>query len=339
MSKLGLKDIAKVFGVSVSTVSKALHDSAEISVALREKIQAYAKENNYRRNLLAVNLISKQTKTIAVVVPDVLNYFFTQVFAGVQKVANARGYKIISCITADSLEQEIELSDYLASGTVDGVILSLAQETQFSENFKHLSMLSAADIPLVMFDRVTDAVDCDKLVVDDLEGARRATQHFINTGSRTIAVVTPIDRSSVGKLRLEGYKKALAENEIAYDEKLVLRLSPKDNLDLLMSFLLNYKSIESILVFDEVTAVEVLRIVKSRGYSVPEHISIIGFTSGMVSRYVTPSLTVVSQHGSYLGENAATMLIDRIEGKGATAGYVTKTVKTSLIVRDSTRKV
>ena len=189
-----------------------------------------------------------------------------------------------------------------------------------------------------MFDRVSDVIICDKVVVDDFEAGYKTTKYFINIGCRTVALVTAIDHSSVGKLRVEGYRKALEEANIPFDDKLILRLGKEDDLEVLLTFLLNYKSIEGIMALDEITAVEVLRLIKASGYRVPEDISVIGFTNGKLSRYVSPALTAVSQHGTYIGETAAKVLIERIESKEY-MDSTTKVIKTSLIVRDSTKRV
>lgn len=337
MKKITLKDIASHFKVSISTVSKAINDSHEISAALKLRIQQYAKEKHYKPNRLALNLLNKSTKTIGVVVPNILNYFFVQVLYGIEKVANEKGYNIISCISDESLVKETKTLEFLDSGTVDGLIISLAEETQNNNSFEALRAILDNDIPLVLFDRITEAVDCDKVIVDDAEAGYKITKYLISIGSKNIAVVNPISSSSVGKLRVEGYKKALAEVGVDYDPKLILNITEKDDLDLLMSFLLNYKNIDAIIGFDEITAVRVLQIVKERGYNVPGDISIIGFTNGQLSKYVTPALTMVSQHGKYIGEMTAKLLIDRISNPDKP--YETKTVKTSLLVRDSTKKL
>lgn len=337
MKKITLKDIASHFKVSISTVSKAINDSHEISAALKLRIQQYAKEKHYKPNRLALNLLNKNTKTIGVVVPNILNYFFVQVLYGIEKVANEKGYNIISCISDESLVKETKTLEFLDSGTVDGLIISLAEETQNKNSFEALRAILDNDIPLVLFDRITEVVECDKVIVDDAEAGYKTTKHLISIGSKNIAVVNPISSSSVGKLRVEGYKKALAEVGVDYDRKLILNITEKDDLDLLMSFLLNYKTIDAIIGFDEITAVRVLQIVKERGYNVPGDISIIGFTNGQLSKYVTPTLTMVSQHGKYIGEMTAKLLIDRISNPNKP--YETKTVKTSLLVRDSTKKL
>lgn len=337
MKKVTLKDIAGHFNVSISTVSKAVNDSHEISAELKLKIQEYAKEKHYKPNRLALNLLNRSTNTIGVVVPNILNYFFVQVLYGIEKVANENGYNIISCISNESSAKESKTLEFFDSGTVDGLIISLAEETQNENKHEALTDIINNDIPVVLFDRITDALECDKVVVDDFEAGYKTTKHLINIGCNNIAVVNPTGSSSVGKLRLLGYKKALEEFDIPYDPKLIMNLTSKDDLDMLMSFLLNYKTIEGIIGLDEITAVKVLEVVKARGYNVPNDISIIGFTNGQLSKYVTPSLTMVSQHGKYIGELTAKLLINRIKTPGLP--YETKTVKTSLLVRDSTKKL
>ena len=338
MKKITLKEIAQYFDVSISTVSKAINDSHEISDGLKAKIQQFAKDNKYRPNKVALSLLQRKTKTIGVVVPNILNYFFTQVFSGIEKVANENGYILLSCISDESYEKEVATLEFLGGGTVDGLIVSMAEETQFKNKLEHFQNFLDEQIPLVMFDRVSDGILCDKVVVDDFEAGYKTTKYFLNLGCRTVALVTTIDHSSVGKLRVEGYRKALEEAGIPFDDKLILRVGKEDDLEVLVTFLLNYKAIDGIMALDEITAVEVLRLIKARGYRVPDDISVIGFTNGKLSRYVSPALTAVSQHGTFIGETAAKVLIERIESK-VYMDCTTKVIKTSLIVRDSTKKL
>lgn len=338
MKKITLKEIAQFFDVSISTVSKAINDSHEISRELKFKIQTYAKEHKYRPNKVALSLLQKKTKTIGVVVPNILNYFFTQVFSGIEKVANERGYILLSCISDESYEKEVATLEFLGGGTVDGLIVSMAEETQFKNQLGHFQNILDEQVPLVMFDRVSDEILCDKVVVDDFEAGYKTTKYFLNLGCKTVALVSAIDHSSVGRLRVDGYKKALKEADIPYDDQLILRVGKKDDLEVLLTFMLNYKPIDGIMALDEITAVEVLRLIKARGYRVPEDISVVGFTNGKLSRYVTPALTAVSQHGTFIGETAAKVLIERIESN-KTYESTTQVIKTSLIVRDSTKKV
>ncbi|WP_136465486.1 LacI family DNA-binding transcriptional regulator [Flagellimonas onchidii] len=338
MKKLTLKDIASHFGVSISTVSKSLKDSPEISKKVKLKIRRYAKEHHYKPNRVALNLLSNSTKTIGVIVPNILNYFFTQVFYGIEQSANARGYNIISCISDESYKKELQTVELLGSGIVDGFILSLSEETQAKDNVKHIKNIMESRIPMVLFDRVTDKINCDKIVVDDFEAGYNTTQFLLKTGCKKIAIISAIYNLSVGRLRVEGYKRALEERGMVYDEKNVVKVGKNDDLQLLISLLLDNNDVDAIIALDEITAVDTLNILKLKGVDVPGKISIVGFTNGRLSKYVSPALTMVSQHGKYIGELAANILIDRIEYDGEMS-YTTKLVKTSLIERDSTKKM
>ncbi|MGW9685967.1 LacI family DNA-binding transcriptional regulator [Flagellimonas sp. 2504JD1-5] len=338
MKKLTLKDIASHFGVSVSTVSKSLKDSPEISQEVKSKIQEFAKEHHYKPNRIALNLLTNSTKAIGVIVPNILNYFFTQVFYGIEQSANARGYNIISCISDESYKKELQTVELLGSGIVDGLILSLSEETQAKNDTDHLQNIIENHIPMVLFDRVSEQINCDKIVVDDFEAGYNTTKHLLQTGCGNIAIVTSIFNSSVGKLRVEGYKKALEENKLGYKESNVVKVGKSDDLQLLITLLLDTCKIDAIIALDEMTAVDTLNILKLKGIDVPGEISIVGFTNGRLSKYVSPALSMVSQHGKYIGELAANILIDRIEYEGEMP-YTTKLVKTTLIERESTRKI
>lgn len=266
MSKLTLKKIAAHFNVSVSAVSKAINNSHEISEQLRVKIQSYAKEHHYKPNKVALNLRNRNTKTIGVVIPNILNYFFIQVLFGIEKITDERGYSIITCITNESSEKETNTLDFLSAGSVDGIIISSsADESQLQSHAEHLKEFSENQIPIVMFDRVSDLIECDKVIVDDFEAGYKTTKFFIGTGCKTIAIVTPMENSNISRLRIEGYKKALKEEKISFDKKLIIPIDGKEDLGLTLSFLLNYKTIDAIMTLDEITAVKVMNTLKSKG--------------------------------------------------------------------------
>lgn len=337
MNKLTLKAIASHFKVSVSTVSKAINDSHEIGEELKVRIQKYAKQNHYKPNRVALNLLNRNTKTIGVVIPNILNYFFVQVLYGIEQIADKRGYSIITCSTNESIEKEAKILDFLCSGAVDGVIIStVAGETQLADHIGHFRELLQKQIPLVMFDRVTEKIECDKVVVDDFEAGYKATKHFLATGCRDLAIVNPIANSPIGNLRIDGFKKALEENGLVFDEEMVVPIGAEDDMELILSLSLDFQKLNGILVFDEITTVKVMDILRTKGYSIPNDISIIGFTNGELSKYVTPSVTMISQHGRHIGEKSASKLIDRIEAKVHEDDFETKTIKTSLVVRGST---
>ncbi|HQZ26384.1 MAG TPA: LacI family DNA-binding transcriptional regulator [Flavobacterium sp.] len=337
-AKATLKQIAKELNVSVSTVSKALNDSPEISEQTKTRIKEYAKLKNYKPNVIGLNLKNRKTKTIGVIIPNILNSFFAKVFTGIEKVAEEKGYNVITCISNESLKKEISTLDMLSNGTIDGFILSVSEEAQKLHEFNHFKEIINEGTPIVMFDRIVDEVECDKVVVDDFDSALNATQHLINIGCKKIALFSSIDNLSVGKLRTEGYLKALQNNNIAINTDLILRTDSEDALKAKAEILFDNHTIDGIFALDEDDSVVALRISLKRGYNIPENLSIIGFADGILaSRRLSPSLTTVSQHGPEIGAAAAELLIERLESKENEYPYKTTVIKTELRLRESTR--
>lgn len=337
-AKATLKQIAKELGVSVSTVSKALNDSPEISEQTKVKIKEYAKLKNYKPNVIGLNLKNRKTKTIGVIIPNILNSFFAKVFSGIEKVADKKGYNVITCISNESLEKEIHTLEMLSNGTIDGFILSVSEEAQKLQDYSHFSAIINDGTPIVMFDRIADEVECDKVVVDDFDSALNSTQHLIDLGCKNIALISSVDNLSVGKLRADGYLKALADNNIPVNEKIILRTDSEDDMKAKIDAIFDNK-IDAIFALDENDSVAALRVSLKKGYKVPEDISIIGFADGILaSRRLSPSLTTVSQHGIEIGEVAAKQLIKRLEeSEEETSDYETIVIKTKLTERESTR--
>ncbi|MFD2726945.1 LacI family DNA-binding transcriptional regulator [Hyunsoonleella rubra] len=337
--RITLKHIADTFGVSIATVSKALSDSYEISTSTKEKIVAYAREHNYKSKSIDLSLLSKKTKTIGVIIPNIMNSFFAKVFVGIEATANKHGYHLISCISNESYEKEVKTLELLKSDTLDGIIISLAEETQIKQQYSHLRNAINEGVPMVMFDRVSDKIDCDKVIVNDKVGAFEATEHLLKTGCKRIALVSVIDNLSVGKLRVEGYKTALEKHNIPVEEKLIIRLGRFEDFDTALKIVLSDKTIDGLLCLEESAVINALRIVKHMKYRIPEEMSIACFTNGKILQHLTPSISAISQHGKHIGETAASILIDRIENEDQNKPSITKVVKTSFIERESTRKV
>lgn len=335
-----LKDIAKHFEVSVSTVSKALNDSHDISTELKDKIQGYARKMHYRPNPYATNLRKKTNKTIAVIVPNVLNFFFAQVFSGIEKVANESGYNLISCFSNESYSKEKNTIEILQDGPVSGLLISLAEETEKLGNYDHLIRCIDNGLPVVMFDRVHDSIECDKVLVDDYNGAYSAVEHLIKTGCRHISIVSPLHNLNIGKQRLQGYTDALKAHNLPVDPNLIIKIYDKELFEAEVRAMLTRHKVDAILGLEEYSAINSMQIAMQLGFRVPEDISVMGFTNGQLPKYVTPKLTTISQHGKYIGELAARKLITRLEeNTDSTPVYTNEMLKTSIILRDSTRKV
>lgn len=338
--KATLKQIAKELNVSVSTVSKALSNSPEISEPTKIKVQEFAKLKNYKPNNIAVNLKNKRTKTIGVIIPNILNPFFAKVFSGIEKAANDKGYNVITCISNESLKKEIHAMDMLSNGTIDGFILSISEETQKLQEFKHFKEAIADDLPIVMFDRISDEVNCDKVIVDDFDSAYDGTTHLIKLKCKNIALLSTIDNLSVGKLRMQGYEKALTDNGYSINANIMLHTDNTDEFDEKLKALYDTQKIDGVFALDEHASVMAMKLAIKKGLRIPEDVQIIGFADGVWSKRLTPSLSTVSQHAPEIGQAAAEMLIERLEDKSEKApDYVTKVVKTELRQRESTRKL
>ncbi len=336
--KVTLKQIAKELDVSISTVSKSLRNSLEISEDTRQKVQAFAKLYNYKPNNIALSLKNKKTKTICIIIPEIIHHFFATVISGVEHVANENGYNVLVCLSDESFDKEVINMEMLASGSIDGFIMSLSKETQQKKDFHHITEVINQGMPVVMFDRVTNEILCDKIIIDDVHAAYNATQFLIDKGLKKIALITTIDYVSVGKLRTDGYKKALKSNDIDVNENLILKIEDTEDFDNYIEELLLNNEIEAIFAVNELFAVTALKIANKLGKKVPEDISIIGFTDGIISKYSTPSITTVSQNGIKMGGKAAKMLIDRLESEDEEEEqYKTEVIETELVERESTK--
>lgn len=337
--KATLKQIALEFGVSISTVSKALSDSPEISEATKIKIQEYAALQNYKPNSIAKNLKNQCTNTIGVIIPNILNPFFAKVFSGIEKEALVKGYNVITGISNESFDKEQQVMDMLNNGTIDGFIVAIAEETQSLKEYRHFKDIINSGTPIVMFDRVADAINCDKVVVDDFDSAFDATTHLIKLGSKKIALLSTINNLSVGKLRLEGYKKALSDANMSVDENLIILETSTEDFDVKLQQLISDKKMDAIFALDEHASTMAMKFAIKKEIKIPKELNIIGFADGVWSRRLTPSLSTVSQHAPEIGAKAAELLIHKLNSKDEFYQSQTVVIKTELRQRESTRKL
>ena len=334
--KVTLKQIARELDVSISTVSKSLKDSHEISEDTRQKVQAFAKLYNYKPNNIALSLKNKKTKTIGIIIPEIVHHFFATVISGIEQVANENGYNVIVCLSDESFDKEVINMELLANGSTDGFIMSLSKETQQKRDFHHIQEIISQGMPVVMFDRVTNDVFCDKVIIDDQLAAYEAIQYFIAKGFKKIALLTTVDYVSVGKLRTEGYIKALMDNGIEIVEALIVKIEDIDNCSNKIEALIKSQEFDAIFAVNELFAVTAIKLANKHGKKVPDNFSVIGFTDGIISQFSTPSISTVSQNGIKMGRKAAKMLIDRLEKEEDYEQYTTEIIETQLVLREST---
>lgn len=336
-SKITLKDIARELGVAVSTVSKALRDSHEISKETKERIQAYATYYKYKPNSLALKLRNQKTLVIGIIIPEIVHHFFARVISGIEDIANKKGYTTMICLSNESYEKEKLNVAMLENGSVDGIIMSISKETLQKNDFSHLEALVDEEIPLVLFDRVHEKIACDKVVVDDIGGGYKATEHLIEIGCKKIAIINSIDSLNISEDRKVGYLRALADNNIAVTKEFIFSINDSEDYYEQIKKLILSKKPDGVFAVNEIFAAMVVKIAQQYRLHVPNDISVVGFTDGLISEFSSPSLTTVAQHGFTMGQQSAEILIDRIENNSGRA-YKKEVISTNLKIRNSTKK-
>jgi DNA-binding LacI/PurR family transcriptional regulator len=332
-----IKDVARELGVSVSTVSRALKDHPDISPRTKLLVRSMVDKLNYKPNAIALSLRNRHTHIIGVVVPEIVHHFFSSVISGIDEAAMEAGYNVMFFQSNESYEREVMNVQSLISSQVDGVLISVAKG---SKKFNHLKQLVENNIPLVFFDRACDEIETDRVLVDDFEGAFNAVDYLIKTGCRRIAHYTGPPHLQIAYQRKRGYITALEKNGLPVDDSLIIQCDTYDCAFATTKDMMN-RSVppDAIFTANDETAVGTLNCLKRLGRRVPEDVSIVGFTDGLVSTVTDPLLTTVSQHGFEIGRRAANILIKRIADDANIFIPRIEVVKTELVIRNTTRKM
>ena len=333
-----MKDIAQALGVSVATVSRALKDNPRISKEQREKIQAYAREHHFYPNVIAESLRNtrvKPLKVIGVIVPQLSHFYFSSILSGIEEEATTHGYRIMVAQSNERYEREVRICQDFYKNRVCGVIVSQAKDTVKYEHFKKLI---DHHMPLVFYDRICTGINCSRVVVDDYMGAYNAVTHLINTGCRRIACYSSPMTLEISKNRYNGYRDALLKNGLKVNENFLRICDNREDAEVLTPELLQQEEIpDAFFAVNDDTAVGILYAAKRLGYHIPEDISICGFTNGDRSKACDPMLTTVEQRGVRVGEEAANILISKVEGLLPPDKVEKRIVRTKLIIRGTTR--
>ncbi len=333
-----MKDIAQALGVSVATVSRALKDNPRISKEQREKIQAYAREHHFYPNVIAETLRNsriKPLKVIGVIVPQLSHFYFSSILSGIEEEATTHGYRIMVAQSNERYEREVRICQDFYKNRVCGVIVSQAKDTVKYEHFKKLI---DHHMPLVFYDRICTGINCSRVVVDDYMGAYNAVTHLINTGCRRIAYYSSPMTLEISKNRYNGYRDALLKNGLKVNENFLRICDNREDAEVLTPELLQQEEIpDAFFAVNDDTAVGILYAAKRMGYHIPEDISICGFTNGDRSKACDPMLTTVEQRGVRVGEEAANILISKVEGLLPPDKVEKRIVRTKLIIRGTTK--
>ena len=330
-TRITLKELARLLNVSISTVSKALNNSPEISVDTIERVKELARLHNYKPNPTAVNLKSSKSGTVGVIIPNISNAFFAQVLSGIEEKALAEGFQIITYISDESWERERQITELLSVGFVDGILLAIAEETQRKKEFDHIQELINFGIPVVLYDRVDFPIPADKVGIDDRRTFFEATRKLQQQGMKKIGVATSIHHMGVGKMRIDGYRDALGREEPYY----IANSAKMESLREKILILLNKKKVDALLCSDFRSTMMTYRLAYESGIEVPAKLKIIGFLNRQLAEYLTPSVSFVEQFPEEIGRASMEILAGRLKDS-LPEERINKIIDTKLIELEST---
>jgi len=340
MKEVTLKQIAENLGISVTTVSKALKDYKDVSKETKALVRAEAKALNYKPNVFAVNLRTKESKTVGLIIPEVVHHFFSSVINGIINEAEKFGYLVIILQSNESEELERKQVDLLLSKRVDGIMMSLANTTV---EVDHIASIKRANTPLVMFDKISKMIACSKVVINDRQAAYDATKFLIDKGCKRIAHFRGalLPQNSID--RFLGYKKALEDHGLPFDPKLVYiceKVDYDDGRAAAIQLLADGHKIDGLFAITDMAATGALTVFKENGIKVPQDIALMGFSNWFLSQAITPALSTVDQPGYKMGCKTFKLLRKEMNAKkqGIAFTPLTKTLKTKIVERDSTPK-
>lgn len=309
-----IKQIAADLKLAVSTVSKALYDSHEISAETKARVFEYAAKMNYTPNPYASSLKRRRTGNIAVVLPEVSDSFFSSAIDGIEAVAQQKGYHVMVYLTHEDVKREQSIINEFRNGRVDGVLMSVvSHETQPA----HLIDLGASNTPLVFFDRVYEGMKAANVITNDFESAYNAAVHLIQKGCSKLCFLSIEGNLSIIRHRQQGFKKALEDYKLDLNRNRVVNCSndEKSNLVLLKNLFQETERPDGIVGSVEKVATQVYTVCQELGLLIPKDVKVIAFSHLQIASLLNPSLTTITQPAFEMGKMAATLLFRALEKK------------------------
>ena len=332
--RTSLKDLAQELGVSIATVSRALHSSPEIGKEMQQKVKDLAKKLNYRPNPFAQSLRKEAPKVIGVVVPNLVTHYYAAVLDGIEVEARKAGYSVISANTHEDCRDEEQAIDNFIDLHVVGIIACLAQSTT---DYSHFEEISDMGIPLVFFGRTCLPEKFSSVTANGDEAAQQATQHLIDTGSRRIAFIGGPNHLDMVRRRKHGYLEALRDNRIPIERDLVMC----DNIDFdvalrnTVALLQRPDRPDAIVAFNDILLFAAFNAIKQQGLRIPEDVALIGFTDDAHARYTTPCLSAIEDQSAKMGQTACQLLLANIAGDTKIRKVI---VPQKLVIRETSAK-
>lgn len=336
--KITIYDIAEILSITPSTVSRALSNHPRISERTKKRVKKIAKELHYQHNGIAAALRSGKTHILGIIVPTTNRNFFTSVFHGIEQVANQAGYNLMITQSNDTIALEKLNIEALLKAQVDGIIASISKETT---TFHHFESVMENNIPLILFDRVSENIGASTVVLDDYLGGYIATEHLIQQGCKRIAHFSGQQHLNIYKYRFKGYLGALEAYNIAFDPDLVVfknQLNLEDGRQCMKPLLQLSHPPDAVFTASDYSAIGAMQVVKENGLSIPDDIALVGFANEPFTSFVEPGLTTINQWSEEMGQLAANLFLEEVLADDQVLMPRKKVLKPKLIIRGSSRK-
>ena len=333
-TQITIKDIARKLNISVSTVSRALRNASDINPETKQAVLTLAAELNYEPNLMAQGMVKGKSKMIGIIVPFIHSNYFSEALSGMTETANEFGYHLLLCQSNEDVSQETKSVKELLACRVDGLLISVSKDTK---DFTELERVRKMGIPIVMFDRTLPGFNCNKVIVDEYEGAFKAVEHLIKKGCRRIAHLAGPVHTSVSTNRMKGYIDALTKYNLPVNEKLIVRCNAfeEDALQGIKKIMSSKPHPDGIFFINDLSAIVAMGYLRKKGFQIPEQVKVAGFNGDPVSAMVEPSLTTVMQPGYEVGKLGMRMLIDEIDSPATQFQEIQ--LRTQLMIRASSK--
>jgi LacI family transcriptional regulator len=330
-------DIAQKLNISAATVSRGLKDLPGTNKETKRKILAAAMEMGYHSNSFASNLRKRRGNIIGVIVPRLNSNFMSDVIAGIEKVVNDSGYNLFISQSLEIMEKEVSNSKAMFNNRVDGLLVSLAYNT---DNIDHFEAFIKRNIPVIFFDRVQEHQQCPSIFIDNYKAGYQVTRHLIDQGCKRIMHITGSQLRNVYVDRFNGYRKALSEQNIPFEDELLIinDLNAQAGNAAAKQILSMENKPDAVFVSNDLCAISCMQLLKKEGIRIPEDIAFAGFNNDPASCVIEPNLTTIDYRGYEMGEVAAKVLIGHLDNNNDLIQTHSLILRSELIIRDSSRK-
>lgn len=332
-----IKDIARKFKCSPSTVSRALNNHPLINEDTRRNLQEYAQKVGYQRNSVSLSLLNKRTGTLGVIVPSLNHQHETTIIEGLQSVLQPQGYLMNICVTNESYALEKEYVEKLLANRVEGIFLSISQETYDSGHYEHLESIIQRKVPLIFIDREYEGFEAGRVTIDDYLGAFAATEHLIKMGCQRIAHLKGPQGLAITEQRFLGYTECLKKYNLPVLDELIVSTNFKiESAIIPTQRLLDLpQPPDGIFGVNDQVAIGAMHVIKERGLHIPNQVAVVGFDDSPISAYIFPSLTTVRRPGKQIGAEAARIFLNEAVQKSSAESLM---LPAALVIRESSLK-